>query len=324
VSESRPTAVVLGASAAGPPPGIEAAGGIVDLRFAPGADALLAVAPETDAVFSWHGDREALQAAWPRLERLRWIQTASAGVDGLLFPELAASRVAVTNARGVFEDPIAEWVIGMLLGFATDVLTTSARQREVRWDSRVTHRFAGSRVAVVGPGPIGRAVAVRARALGAEVRLVGRTARLDPELGEVAGIDRLHEVLAAADHVVDALPLTPATRRLFDEAAFAAMPPTTTFVNVGRGETVDEAALIVALQDGELAAAALDVFEQEPLPASSLLWSMPNVVVSPHMCGDVAGWEDAVVALFVDNAGRFVRGEPLRNPVDTGLGFGVG
>jgi phosphoglycerate dehydrogenase-like enzyme len=138
------------------------------------------------------------------------------------------------------------------------------------------------------------------------------------------GVEHLHEALAAADHVVNALPLAPGTRRLFGAEAFAAMRATAVFVNVGRGATVDEAALIVALQDGEIAGAALDVFEVEPLPPSSPLWSMPNVVVSPHMCGDVAGWEEDVVRVFVDNAGRWVRGEPLRNLVDTRLGFGAG
>jgi phosphoglycerate dehydrogenase-like enzyme len=177
---------------------------------------------------------------------------------------------------------------------------------------------------VVGPGPIGRAVAGKARALGVEVRAVGRTPRRDDDLGEVVGVADLHEALAAADHVLNALPLAPGTRRLFDAKAFAAMRSSAVFVNVGRGATVDEAALIVALQDGEIAGAALDVFEVEPLPPSSPLWSMPNVVVSPHMCGDVTGWEEDVVRLFVDNAGRWVRGEPLRNLVDTRLGFGAG
>ena len=120
------------------------------------------------------------------------------------------------------------------------------------------------------------------------------------------------------------LPLTDATRHLFDGEAFAAMRPSARFYNVGRGGTVDEPALIEALRAGTIAGAALDVYEEEPLPASSPLWAMPNVIVSPHICGDFAGWEEAVVAVFVDNLARFVAGELLRNPVDTGAGFGVG
>ena len=320
---SAPLAVVLG-DADDPPPGIEAARADVRLAYASGRDELLALAPEADAVYAWRAEPGQLVAAWSRLERLRWIQSASAGVDQLLFPELVESDVVVTNARGVFDDAIAEWVIGMLLAFSTDTLRTLALQREARWEHRRTRRLAGSRLIVVGPGPIGRAVARRARALGAEVGAVGRTARDDEELGSVAPIERLREELATADHVVNALPLTPATAGTFDATAFAAMPATSTFVNVGRGGTVDEPALVDALRTGVIAGAALDVFAEEPLPADSPLWSMPEVVVSPHMCGDFQGWEREAAAVFVDNAGRWVRNEPLRNLVDKRLGFGSG
>ncbi len=177
---------------------------------------------------------------------------------------------------------------------------------------------------IVGPGPIGRATAVRARALGLSVESVGRSPRTDDVLGAVHGPEGLHDALGRADHVLDALPLTDATRRLFDAQAFAAMRPSARFYNVGRGGTVDEQALVGALQRGSIAGAALDVYEEEPLPSTSPLWTMPNVIVSPHICGDVEGWEEAVVAVFVENLGRFVRGEALRNPVDLHAGFGVG
>jgi phosphoglycerate dehydrogenase-like enzyme len=129
--------------------------------------------------------------------------------------------------------------------------------------------------------------------------------------------------LADADFVLDALPLTATTRDLFDAGRFAAMKPTARFLNVGRGGTVDEVALAEALMQGRIAGAALDVFRVEPLPSESPLWGMPNVLISPHMCGDFDGWEEQVVAIFVDNAGRFARGEPLRNPVDKRAGHGV-
>jgi phosphoglycerate dehydrogenase-like enzyme len=221
----------------------------------------------------------------------------------------------------VFDDAIAEWTIGMLLVFATDTLRTLELQREVRWQHRETRRLTGSRLVVVGPGPIGRAVARRARAFGMNVTAVGRTERWDEELGAVAPIERLPAVLSTADHVVDALPLTTETAAVFDAAAFAAMPARATFVNVGRGATVDERALVDALRSGAVAAAALDVFVEEPLPADSPLWSLPNVVVSPHMCGDFRGWEAPAVAVFVENAARWVRGAPLRNVVDKRLGY---
>jgi phosphoglycerate dehydrogenase-like enzyme len=319
---TQPLVVVLG-EVNDRPPGIEAALDDVELRYAAGAEELAELAPSTQAVYFWRADRDQLPSAWTRFERLRWIQSASAGVDFLLFPALVQSDVVVTNARGVFDEPIAEWVLAMVLAFATDTLRTLSLQRERRWEHRETRRLAGSRLVIVGPGPIGRAAARKARALGMQVTAVGRTARLDGELGRVAPIDRLHETLASADHVLNALPLAPGTAGLFDAAAFAAMRPSATFVNVGRGATVNEPALISALRDGVIAAAALDVFTEEPLPADSRLWSLPNVVVSPHMCGDFRGWEEAVVAIFVENAGRWVRGEPLRNVVDKRLGFGV-
>jgi phosphoglycerate dehydrogenase-like enzyme len=153
---------------------------------------------------------------------------------------------------------------------------------------------------------------------------VGRSARDDDVLGTVRGPDGLAETLARADHVLDALPYASGTHALFDASAFDAMRPTARFYNVGRGGTVDEPALIEALRSGSIAGAALDVFAAEPLPADSPLWSMPNVIVSPHISGDIPDWEELVVAVFVDNARRFAAGEPLRNLVDTDAGFGVG
>jgi phosphoglycerate dehydrogenase-like enzyme len=198
-------------------------------------------------------------------------------------------------------------------------------QRTGAWvDGRQRERLAGQHLVVVGPGPIGRATASRARALGLSVEAVGRTARYDPDLGQVAGPDGFHAALGRADHVLDALPLTDTTRGMFDAAAFAAMRATARFYNVGRGGTVDEGALIDALRTGSIAGAALDVFVEEPLPGDSPLWGMRNAIVSPHVCGDIDGWEELVVAVFVDNVRRFAAGEPLRNEVDTAEGFGVG
>ena len=323
---TRPVVVVLGATAADPPPGIARAASLADLRYAPDTEALATVMPVAEALFFWRAKKAWIEDAFGTASKLRWIQSASDGVDGLLFPALATSAVAVTNARGVFDDPIAEWVIGAMCAFVTGLHTTIAEQaRGVGWnDDRRRERLDGQHLVIVGPGPIGRATATRARALGLTVESVGRSARADAVLGTVHGHDGLHEALGRADHVLDALPLTDATGHLFDADAFAAMRPTARFYNVGRGGTVDETALIEALRAGAIAGAALDVYEEEPLPVSSPLWAMPNVIVSPHICGDFEGWEAAVVAVFVDNLERFVRGEPLRNPVDVDAGFGVG
>ncbi len=319
----RPTVVILGPRDE-PPPGIERAHEHAELRSAHGDIELREVLPGADALFFWRASRRDLEAAWGAADRLRWIQTASDGVDGLLFPALIAADTTVTNGRGIFDDAIAEWVIGALLGFATRIPESFAAQRQHRWISGETERLAGSHLLVVGPGPIGRAVATRARALGMDVAAVGRTSRPDDLFGQIRSVAELTHAVAGADVVLDTLPLTPETRHLFNAEVFAAMRPTARFVNVGRGATVDEPALIRALQAGQLAGAALDVFETEPLAADSPLWDLPGVVISPHMCGDFQGWENVAVELFLDNLGRFARGEDLRNRVDKHAGFGVG
>jgi len=320
----RPTVVVLGAAADRAPAGIESAATFVDLRYAPDAAEATRLLPSADGLFSWRADPDWLPDAWPAASRLRWIQSASAGVDGLLFPGLIDSDVVVTNARGVFEEPIAEWVIGAMLAFATGLHRSIVDQQGEVWDSRRhTERLSGARLTVVGPGPIGQATARRAIALGMSVALVGRRPRRHEDFGDVLGVDRLHDAVADADHVLDALPLTDQTRGLFGAQAFAAMTQRARFYNVGRGDTVDEPALIGALQAGSIAGAALDVFATEPLPTESPLWTMPNVIVSPHISGDVRGWEADVVAIFVDNARRFAAGESLANLVDKRAGHVV-
>lgn len=322
---ARPVVVVLGAGQDDPPPGIDAAREHVDLSYAAEGAALRVALSDADGVFLWRAEPGWLRGAWSAAGRLRWVQSASDGIDAVLFPELVDGDVEVTNARGVFDDAIAEWVIGAILAFATRILEQRDAQLRREWVSGSTQRLEGSRLLLVGPGPIGRAVGGRARALGMQVRAAGRTPRADPLFGDIVStgdIEAFDAALAEADYVLDALPLTPATRMLFNAARFAAMRPTARFLNVGRGDTVDEAALTDALSGGRIAGAALDVFHEEPLPDGSALWTMPNVLVSPHMCGDFDGWEGEVVAVFVDNAGRFARGEPLRNAVDKRAGHG--
>ena len=317
--------LVVGATPDEAPPGIGPAAEVVDLRYANTADEVAATIASADAIFAWRAQRELLEGAWPRADRLRWIQTASAGVDALLFPALAESEVALTNAGGIFDAAIAEWVTGMLVLFAKNVLGVLERQRRREWQHELTEPLAGKRMLVVGVGGIGRAVARNALALGMEVRGAGRTTRPGDDLfGVVLGVDELPEAVEWADYVVDVLPGTPSTRHTFDAGVFGAMRPGTRFLNVGRGSTVDEGALIEALRGGRLAGAALDVFEEEPLPAESPLWDLPNVVVFPHMSGDYAGWRESAVELFLENLLRFLRDEPLRNVVDKRQGYGSG
>ena len=320
----RPRVVVMGATAEEPPPGIEAAATMADLSYAATAPALAESIAEADAVFAWRSIRELLPEVWPKAARLRWIQSASDGVDWLLFPELVESDVVVTNARGVFDQAIAEYVVGLMLAFAKGLVGVIEGQRQGGWRHRPTELLAGKRLLVAGVGPIGRAIGRAGRDLGMEVREVGRTARAGDDVFEaIGGTDALADAVGWADFVVDALPATPATRHLFEARVFASMRRSARFINVGRGATVDETALIEALRERRIAGAALDVFEREPLPPDSPFWQLPNAIVSPHMSGDFEGWLEAVVRLFVDNLRRFVAGEPLLNVVDKRQGYVV-
>jgi phosphoglycerate dehydrogenase-like enzyme len=319
----RPVVLLVDARGGGPPLGVDEAERLAEVRRASDERSLADGLPDADVLFTWGAVHGWLRTVWGRAERVRWIQTASDGVDGLLFPALVEAGVVVTNARGVFDDAIAEWTIGAMLAFPTRILDQRDAQSRKTWLTGRTERLAGRRLLVVGPGPIGRAVARRASSLGMQVSAVGRSARDDDLFGRVRGRGELHAALAEADYVVDTMPITGGTRHTFDASAFAAMRPEARFLNVGRGATVDERALVEALRHGRIAGAALDVFEEEPLPEASPLWGMSNVLISPHMCGDFTGWEVAVNELFSDNLERFVRGEELHNRVDTLLGFGT-
>jgi len=277
-----------------------------------------------DAIFAWGGGRRELLDLLARAPRLRWIQSSSAGVEDLASPVLREHDVILTNAAGVFDAALAESVLGFLLAFSGRVLE-DARAEPGAWSQDPIRRLGGTVALVVGAGSIGTETGRLLRSAGLRVRGIARTRRPPDDVFEsIVGPDALHQELAGADHVVNVLPTTPATHRFFDAATFEAMKPGAIFVNIGRGTTVDEPALIRALEEGRIGGAALDVFEREPLPADNPLWRMPNVLVSPHRAGDHEGWEDDVVAVFVDNLRRFVAGKPLRNVVDVAVGYARG
>jgi phosphoglycerate dehydrogenase-like enzyme len=279
---------------------------------------------ELEVVFAWNFDRPTLLDLVPRAPRLRWIQSISAGVEEFARPVLTQHGVILTSAAGVYDPGLAESVLGFLLALSARILE-DARLTPGSWPAEGTRLLRGTTALIVGAGSIGTETGRLLRAAGARVRGIARTPRAPDDVFErIAGTGDLHAELAEADHVVNVLPRTAGTERMFDADAFAAMKPTAHFVNIGRGATVDEPALIAALRSGRIAGAALDVFAVEPLPADSPLWTMPNVLVSPHRAGDHDGWPRDVVALFADNLHRYLAGEPLRNVVDVELGYAPG
>lgn len=285
------------------------------------AAGLPAVLPGAEVLLLWDFFSPALRRAWPQADALRWVHVAAAGVDAVMFEDLRASDVAVTNARGVFDGPIAEFVLASILAHDKQLHLSKSLQRQSVWRHRELTRTAGSRVLVVGTGGIGRATARLLRAVGLQVRGAGRTAREhDGDFGTVVPSAELAQHAGWADHLVLAAPLTGQTHRLVDAGVLAALKPGAHLVNVGRGALLDEAALVQALRSGRIAA-SLDVFEQEPLPAGHPFWELDNVHVSAHMSGDVAGWRDALAGQFLANLDRWIAGEPLENVVDKDRGY---
>ena len=293
-----------------------------EVRFATSSDELRAALPGAEVMLGWNFRADSLREAWSSADRLRWIHWGGAGVDAAMFPELVASEVQLTNAQGVFDQAMAEWVLGMIISFAKQIPQSLEFQARGEWVYRQTEMVAGKRALVVGAGSIGRSIGRLLRACGMQVEIVGRSARDgDPDFGRVHAIGDLHQQLALADYVVLITPLTEQTRNLFGAAEFGAMQSSARFINLGRGALVVESDLLAALNRGDIAGAALDVFVDEPLPPESPFWQAPNCIVSPHMSGDYIDYEVTIAGQFIDNWARFIEGKPLSNLVDKGLGF---
>ena len=318
----KPILVVQGAKAVDEVPRLSELEGEAEIRFATSTDELTRALPGADIMLGWNFRADSLREAWSSADRLRWIHWGGAGVDAAMFPELVQSDVQLTNARGVFDGPMAEWTLGMIICFAKQIPQTLKFQIKHEWNYRMSETVAGKRALVVGVGSIGRAIGRLLAAAGMRVEAIGRSARDgDADFGHIHAIGDLHEHLPQADYVVLITPLTEQTRGLFAAAEFAAMADHARFINLGRGPLVVEADLIDALHGGQIAGAALDVFVDEPLPADSPFWDAPNCIVSPHMSGDFFEYLEVMADQFMTNWQRFQKGEPLNNLIDKSLGF---
>lgn len=299
-----------------PLPGLEGLPDTVSVETVRDESALRQALPDADVLLVTDFRSGMLARCWPAATRLKWVHATSAGVDALMFPALIDSDIAITNARGVFDLGIAEYVLGAVLLFAKNSLGNLALQRSHQWRHRDSALIHQSTALIVGAGSIGGEVARLLTAVGMQVVGIARQSRQDARFAAVQSADKLFECLAVADYVVITAPLTPDTKGMFDRRAFAAMKPSARLINVGRGAIVKTDDLLAALNAGEIAGAALDVFEEEPLPADHPLWDQPNVMISAHMAGDFVGWQRALGEQFVANFKGWQRGEPLFNPVN--------
>ncbi|WP_182544237.1 D-2-hydroxyacid dehydrogenase [Halosaccharopolyspora lacisalsi] len=319
MNASSPTVVVL--HDGNHPPAMTDVERLATVRYAT-EDTLAESLGGADVLFVWHFLSEAVSEAFSAADELRWIHVASAGVDRLLFDALRDSEVVVTNSRGIFDRPMAEYVLTTVLALAKDLHTSVRLQDHKRWQHRETERIEGKKALVVGTGPIGRAIATQLSAAGLSVVGAGRTSRAeDPDFGYVHASEALHEVVGEFDYVVLAAPLTESTRGMIDAEMLARFRPSARLINVGRGQLVVQEDLVEALVAGTIAGAALDVFDVEPLPEDSPLWEMDNVLVSPHMSGDTLGWTEELVALFTTNLAGYAADDRLRNVVDKHRGY---
>ncbi|MDG9683479.1 D-2-hydroxyacid dehydrogenase [Streptomyces sp. DH18] len=305
-----PVLLVLDAA---PSPRLGRLTGRVDVRHAD-ASSLAGLLPAADVLLVWDLASDAVRTAWPGPgARPRWVHAASVGVDRVLCPELVASDTVLTNARGVFERPVAEYVAGLVLAFAKDL----PRAPEL-W-SRPRHRepqqVAGTRAVVVGAGPVGREITRLLHGLGVSVALVGRTARRT--IHGAADLDRL---AARADWVVAAVPLTESTRGMFDSRFFGLLQPSARFISVGREACVVRAGLEEALNRRWFAGAAIDVAEGERAVPEGPLCNVPGLLLTPHPSGATVGWRDRLSEQFVALYEQWERGEALPNVVDKECG----
>jgi len=282
---------------------------------------LLAAAPEAEILISCSASRGQVEPLFHAAPKLRWMHSLSAGLDTLVFPALVESPVVLTNARSVFSRSLAEWVMASVLFFAKELRRLVKSQERGVWDIYEPRWIRDTTMGIIGYGDIGRACAENARSFGMKVLGVRRRPAPDPLCDEVVGLDRMRDVIARSDYIVVILPLTAETRHLVGAAEISAMKPGAVFINIGRGPVVDEAPLIEALRAGRIRGAALDVFEQEPLPDGHAFYSLPNVLLSAHCADRVPTWRQDSMRLCLENLARFRRGQELLNVIEKGQGY---
>lgn len=301
---------------------VRAAAGDAAEVAAPDNDAaLLKELPDAEVYLAGPFDARLLAGA----RALKWVHATGAGVERQLFPEFVErDDVVFTNSRGAHHVAMPEYVLMAMLSWAGHLPALLRAQARREWIKPVPEEIRGKTLGLLGYGEIGRATAAKARAL--DVRCIAlRRNPADTNGAELVertyAPDELQAFLAASDYVVNSLPLTAETRGLIGAAELRAMRPTAVMIQLGRGPTIREDALLDALSNKTIAGAFLDVFDEEPLPADSSFWDLENAIITSHTSGNSVHYQERAVGIFCDNLRRYVRGEPLRNVVDKRLGY---
>lgn len=279
----------------------------------------------TDVFIGWSLRPEQFVAA----KKLRWIHSPAAAVHQLMYPELIRSNVVVTNSTGIHGPVVAEHAIAVLLALAKRLPQAMQYQAKHEWSQdQLWHtqprprEVSGSTVLVIGMGGIGREFAARAKAMGMRVLAVRENPAKGPDGADaVFSSAQIDDVLPQVDYVLLCTPVTPATTGIMNAARLSKMKPDAYLINVARGPLIDEAALLDALKNRRIAGAALDVFNQEPLPANSPFWALDNILITPHIAAVTERLWDRHYRLIVDNMNRFMAGQPLLNEVDKSRGY---
>lgn len=273
---------------------------------------------------NWKGNKELLQEILKLNPQIKWVHTWWTGVDSLVFPELKNYPLVLTNARGIYAEALAEFVIGACIYFAKNFPRVLANQKAAIWEQFESELIFGKTLGIFGYGEIGKAIAKRAKALGMKVVAVRKRleqSKGDPNIDAVYPFEQAEQIFKNSDYLVNAAPLTEQTKYFIDKTKISILKNSSVVINVGRGPVIKEIDLIEALVEKRIRGAALDVFEVEPLSKESPLWKLDNVLISPHIADRNIGWLDNSMQFFMENTNRYVKGETLENIVNLDLGY---
>ncbi len=253
--------------------------------------------------------------------KLVWVHSLSAGVESLVFPEMKSSNTLLTNSKGIHGIPVSEHVFAMMLAFTRGLHLFIHQQANHQWKRLNVDEIHGKTMGIVGLGSIGREIAKKAKGMGMNVVASKQTMTTELFVDELYPPEKLHELLSLSDFVVTALPLLEETKNLFTMNEFTAMKPSAYFINIARGGIIKQDDLVAALEQGLIKGACLDVFEEEPLPETSPLWDMSNVIITPHVAALSPNYLDRAVKLFADNLSRFLQKKEMLNSIDKLKGY---